>query len=54
MTNTPTGYIVFAEPNREEFIMNECCCASGKHKDRTEEEVRRLTNRLSRIEGQIR
>ena len=34
--------------------MNECCCASGKHKDRTGEEVRRLTNRLSRIEGQIR
>ena len=34
--------------------MNECCCASGKHKDRTEEEVRRLTNRLSRIEGQMR
>ena len=33
--------------------MSECCC-TGKHKDRTEEEVRRLTHRLSRIEGQIR
>ena len=34
--------------------MNECCCTTGKHKDRTDEEVRRLTHRLSRIEGQIR
>ena len=33
--------------------MSECCC-TGKHKDRTDEEVRRLTHRLSRIEGQIR
>ena len=30
------------------------CCATGKHKDRTDEEVRRLTHRLSRVEGQIR
>ena len=30
------------------------CCAAGKHKDRTDEEVRRLTHRLSRVEGQIR
>ena len=34
--------------------MESCCCASGKYKHRTEEEVRRLNNRLSRIEGQIR
>ena len=34
--------------------MENCCCASGKHKERSAEEVRRLTNRLSRIEGQIR
>ena len=34
--------------------MNECCCTTGKHKDRTDEEVPRLTHRLSRIEGQIR
>ena len=33
--------------------MSECCC-TGKHKDRTDEEVRRLTHRLSRVEGQIR
>ena len=31
-----------------------CCCTSGKHKERSAEEIRRLTNRLSRIEGQIR
>ncbi len=30
----------------------ECCCS--RHKERTEEEVRCLVNRLSRIEGQIR
>ncbi len=29
-----------------------CCC--HKTKERTEEEVRKLLNRLSRIEGQIR
>lgn len=30
------------------------CCETGKTKDRSPEEVRRLMNRLSRIEGQIR
>ena len=34
--------------------MENCCCAAGKHKERTDEEIRRLTNRLSRVEGQIR
>ena len=34
--------------------MEDCCCASGKHKHREDEELRRLNNRLSRIEGQIR
>lgn len=33
--------------------MAECCCTERK-KQRGEEELRRLTNRLSRIEGQIR
>lgn len=32
--------------------MAECCCC--KKKTRTEEEMRSLMNRLSRIEGQIR
>ena len=31
--------------------MEQCCC---KTKIRTEEELRSLTNRLSRIEGQVR
>ena len=31
----------------------ECCC-SERHKDRSEEEKRKLMNRLKRIEGQIR
>ena len=30
------------------------CCGSGRHKKRSPEEIRSLTNRLSRIEGQIR
>ena len=34
--------------------MGDCCCTSGKHKHREEDELRRLNNRLSRIEGQIR
>lgn len=31
-----------------------CCCHSGRKKQRSDEEYRRLTNRLSRIEGQVR
>lgn len=31
---------------------NECCC--GKHTDRSDEDRKRLINRLNRIEGQIR
>lgn len=32
-----------------------CCqCATGKHKDREEKEIKALLNRLNRIEGQIR
>lgn len=33
---------------------NECCCNSHKTKERTEEEYKKLINRLNRIEGQIR
>lgn len=33
---------------------NECCCCSGKHKDREDKEIKALMNRLNRIEGQIR
>ena len=32
--------------------MADCCCE--RKRERSEEELRRLTNRLSRIEGQIR
>lgn len=32
--------------------MSECCCHKTKH--RTEEEYKALSNRLSRIEGQVR
>lgn len=33
-----------------------CCCGSGsgRHKERSPEEIKALVNRLSRIEGQIR
>ena len=30
------------------------CCFSERHKDRSEEEKKKLMNRLKRIEGQIR
>ena len=32
---------------------NECCC-TGRTKERSPEEYKRLVNRLSRVEGQIR
>ena len=32
--------------------MNECCCHKTKH--RSPQEQKQLTNRLSRIEGQVR
>lgn len=34
--------------------MEEECCCSGKHKDREENEIKDLMNRLKRIEGQVR
>ena len=34
--------------------MEENCCCMGKTKERSPEEYKSLTNRLSRIEGQIR
>ena len=34
--------------------MEENCCCTGKTKERSPEEYKSLTNRLSRIEGQIR
>ncbi|MGN0523475.1 MAG: metal-sensing transcriptional repressor [Eubacterium sp.] len=33
---------------------NEQCCCCNRTKHRTEDELKSLTNRLSRIEGQIR
>ena len=33
-------------------VSEDCCCV--RHKERTPEEIRKLVNRLSRIEGQIR
>ena len=32
----------------------ECCCCSGRTKERSDEEVKKLFHRLTRIEGQIR
>ena len=34
--------------------MQEICCCSHKTKERSEEEYKKLINRLNRIEGQIR
>ena len=33
---------------------DKCCCESHKTKQRSEQEYKKLLNRLSRIEGQIR
>ena len=32
----------------------ECCCCSGRIKERSAEEAKKLIHRLNRIEGQIR
>lgn len=34
--------------------MEACCCCSHKTKKRSAEEMRKLTHRLNRIEGQVR
>ncbi len=34
--------------------MEEKCCCSHKKKERTEQEYKKLINRLNRIEGQVR
>ena len=38
----------------ESMEMNECPQCSGKHKDRSDAELKSLMNRLKRIEGQVR
>ncbi len=38
----------------EVFIINEKTCCTHKTKKRSDEELKALTNRLNRIEGQIR
>ena len=61
LTDTPGGYIMRKKDTLWGYfggIMNSnesCCeCGVGRKKRRTQEEVRQLTNRLNRIEGQIR
>lgn len=46
--NTPWGYL------KGDERMEEPICTCHKTKERSEEEVKKLRNRLSRIEGQIR
>lgn len=48
LTNTPGGYIF--RPGVMQ-MSGECCCRTKK---RSEEEYKKLANRLKRIEGQIR
>ncbi len=56
LTNTPWGYIIKIPPRgiltEEASVMETCDCR--KTKERSEEEYKRLINRLSRVEGQIR
>ena len=49
LTNTPRGYIIYSVIN----MKNNCCC-THKTKKRDSDEYKKLINRLSRIEGQIR
>ncbi len=49
LTNTPVGYIMHGV---EVVKIKECCY--HKTKKRSEEEYKKLVNRLNRIEGQVR
>ena len=51
MRNTHTGYVKKGENAMTE---KKNCCCSEKHTDRSQEERKKLINRLKRIEGQIR
>ena len=49
--NTHTGYV---EKGENAMTEKKNCCCSEKHTDRSQEERKKLINRLKRIEGQIR
>ena len=51
MTNTTRGYSILIEKKGGNNRERECC---HKKKKRSEEELKKLVNRLSRIEGQVR
>lgn len=56
---TPTGYIiteneVIKMEDKGILSGNEVCCCSHKTKERSDEEYKKLINRLNRIEGQVR
>ena len=53
MKKTADGQIAENAQCQTEDAGQDCCCGS-RHKERTQEEIRCLTNRLKRIEGQIR
>ena len=52
--STHLCYVQGNEPKEDGTMEETNCCCSGKTKERTEEEYRRLIHRLSRIEGQVR
>ena len=43
-----------ADITNKENMEQECCCCSGKTKERDDKEFKDLMNRLKRIEGQVR
>lgn len=49
LTYTLRGYIIFTEGDNMD---DKCCC--NKTKIRSEDEYKKLINRLNRIEGQVR
>lgn len=54
MRVSDTEVLSMSDEAKNSQMRQPTCCMSGRHKERTPEEIRSLTNRLSRIEGQIR
>lgn len=52
MTSCNTETVSVSTPETKDDGQSSCCC--GKTTERSAEEVRKLINRLNRIEGQIR
>ena len=52
--NRCSGNSAYSESGNSPDGKRECCCHTGRKKDRSEKEYKDLIHRLNRIEGQIR